>query len=93
MRTSIAAVVVALLLASGLGAPARAQGDATGGVDVRIWQGVNNATNLYISARAVGGSWFPLGTVPLVPEEGGDAGRPPPLPQHHRGGPAARRGS
>ena len=91
--------MVALLLASGLGAPARAQGDATAGVDVRIWQGVNNATNLHISARAVGGSWFPLGTVPLVPEEGGDAdGRlryrsitvAVPLPEAAREGATAR---
>ena len=91
--------VAALLLATVLGAPARAQDDATGAVDVRIWQGVRDAANLYISARAVGGSWFPLGTVPLVPEAGGDAdGRlryhsitvAVPLPEGSREGGTAR---
>ena len=42
---------------------ATAQSEAT--VEVRVWQGVSNASNLYISARPAGGSWRTLGTIPL----------------------------
>ena len=34
-------------------------------VQVRVWQAVGDAERLYISARAAGGSWRDLGTVPL----------------------------
>ncbi|MXX19016.1 MAG: hypothetical protein F4Z48_05945 [Dehalococcoidia bacterium] len=40
-----------------------AQSSAT--VEVRVWQGVSDAHNLYISARPEGGSWRTLGTIPL----------------------------
>ena len=35
------------------------------GVDVRVWQRLNAARSLYISARPRGGSWATLGTIPL----------------------------
>ena len=34
-------------------------------VQVRVWQSVGDARRLYVSARASGGSWRDLGTVPL----------------------------
>ena len=38
----------------------------TAGVEVRVWQSVRDATNLYVSARPADGAWGTLGTVPLV---------------------------
>ena len=40
-----------------------AQSEAT--VEVRVWQSVSDAHDLYISARPEGGSWRTLGTIPL----------------------------
>lgn len=37
----------------------------TTNVEVRVWQSVSDAGRLYLSARAVGGLWRDLGTVPL----------------------------
>lgn len=34
-------------------------------VEVRVWQSVGDATDLYVSARAAGGSWRALGIMPL----------------------------
>ena len=41
----------------------RREGDAV--VEVRVWQRVNDARGLFISARPRGGSWSTLGTIPL----------------------------
>ena len=38
---------------------------STANVEVRVWQSVGDAGVLYVSARAAGGSWRDLGTVPL----------------------------
>lgn len=35
---------------------------STANVEVRVWQSVSDAGNLYVSARAVGGSWRDFGT-------------------------------
>ena len=34
-------------------------------VEVRVWQSVSDALDLYISARPEGGAWGTLGTIPL----------------------------
>ena len=39
-------------------------------VEVRVWQNVNNARSIYISARPEGGSWATLGTIPLPLDDG-----------------------
>ena len=62
MKLSLLAA--SLLVALALGATtATAQSEAT--VEVRVWQGVSNASNLHISARPAGGSWRTLGTTRL----------------------------
>ena len=43
-------------------------------VEVRVWQDVNNARNIYISARPHGGSWRTLGTIPLPLDDGNGSG-------------------
>ena len=53
----VAALVVIVVLT------ALAQSTAT--VEVRVWQSVDDANSLYISARYAGGSWAALGTIPL----------------------------
>ena len=40
-------------------------GPAQVNVEVRVWQSVSDALDLYISARPEGGSWGTLGTIPL----------------------------
>ena len=42
----------------------------TANVEVRVWQDVNNALSIYISARPEGGSWAALGTIPLPLDDG-----------------------
>ena len=39
-------------------------------IEVRVWQNVNNARSIYISARPEGGSWATLGTIPLPLDDG-----------------------
>ena len=39
-------------------------------VEVRVWQAVRDARNIYISARPEGGSWATLGTIPLPLDDG-----------------------
>ena len=45
-------------------------GAATATVEVRVWQDVNNALSIYISARPEDGSWRTLGTIPLPLDDG-----------------------
>ena len=35
-------------------------------VELRVWQDVNDASNLYVSARPEGGDWRGFGTVPFT---------------------------
>ena len=43
---------------------------ATKDIEVRVWQSVNNARSIYISARPEDGSWATLGTIPLPLDDG-----------------------
>ena len=45
-------------------------GSGESDVEVRVWQNVNNARSIYISARPEGGSWATLGTIPLPLDDG-----------------------
>ena len=47
-----------------------AQDGNTAKVEVRVWQDVNDAESIYISARPEGGSWGTLGTIPLPLDDG-----------------------
>ena len=69
---SIAAIVLALATLAGAVGTARA-GDAppvaageTVVIEMRIWQHVEDADNIWISARPRGGRWDTLGTIPLA---------------------------
>ncbi len=53
------------LLAVGLIGVAVAQSDSGVVAEVRVWQEIDDPRNLYVSARAEGGSWETMGTVPL----------------------------
>lgn len=44
---------------------ATAEGDREAVVEVRVWQGVQDGSAIYFSARAAGGSWATLGTAPV----------------------------
>ena len=72
-RFAIAVLTAALLaavLTSATPAPARADSaEDTVIIELRVWQRVNDAENLWVSARPRGGRWDTLGTIPL-PEDG-----------------------
>ena len=81
MKGWIAGTLLATLAAVAVGAVAIAQEDppdptpepvteTTANVEVRVWQDVNNARNIYISARPEGGNWATLGTIPLPLDDG-----------------------
>ena len=53
------------LLAVGLLGVAVARTDSGVVAEVRVWQEVDDPQNLHVSARARGGSWETMGTVPL----------------------------
>ena len=68
LRIAIATVLAALFAA----APGAASGSAetepgvsTVTVEMRLWQDVNDAENVWLSARPEGGSWRTLGTIPF----------------------------
>ena len=64
----LAVAGLALLLGLAVAGPALARGGdgEAASVEVRIWQNVDDERDLYVSARAAGGSWRTLGTVPLA---------------------------
>ena len=64
MTKNIVIVALAVLLAV-LGTLALVMGQQRATVEVRVWEDVNDPERNYISARAAGGSWRDLGTVPL----------------------------
>ena len=45
-------------------------GTVTTTVEVRVWQDVNDALSIYVSARPEDGSWRTLGTIPLPLDDG-----------------------
>ena len=59
------ALVLALAGVAAVAAQSGPEAGSTANVEVRVWQGVGDAERLYVSARAAGGSWRDLGTVPL----------------------------
>ncbi len=65
----VVAGVLVLALASIVGPlPVSAEGESagsTGAIEVRVWQDVQDANGIRVSARATGGSWATLGTTPL----------------------------
>ena len=64
------ALLLAAVLTTAAPSPARADSDAdTVIIEMRVWQGVDDAENLWVSARPKGGRWDTLGTIPL-PEDG-----------------------
>ena len=80
MRNRIIAALVAILAVSAVVSVAIAQEEppdpapdpepVTANVEVRVWQDVNDARNIYISARPENGSWATLGTIPLPLDDG-----------------------
>ena len=81
MKGWIAGTLLATLAAAIVGAVAIAQEEppdptpepvteTTANVEVRVWQDVNNARSIYISARPEDGSWATLGTIPLPLDDG-----------------------
>ncbi len=69
LRSGMVAALLFLGIAVGGGSPAAqaAIAERVGAVivDLRIWQDVNDAENVWISARPEGGNWRELGTVPF----------------------------
>ena len=68
LRFAIATVLAALFAAApgaGLGSAETEAGVSTVTVEMRLWQDVHNAENVWISARPEGGSWRALGTIPF----------------------------
>ena len=75
-RSVAGAVTLLALVAAGISTSAVAAGDGERSassdaavIQLRIWQHVDDAENIWISARAQGGRWDTLGTIP-VPESG-----------------------
>ena len=58
------------LIAAGLVGVAVAQTDSGTAAEVRVWQATDDPLSIHVSARATGGSWDTLGTVPLALDGG-----------------------
>ena len=56
---------------AGLGSAETEAGVSTVTVEMRLWQDVHNAENVWMSARPQGGAWRTLGTIPF-PLDAGD---------------------
>ena len=67
-RIFIALVAVAI----GVGALGASQpyGDPTTNIELRVWQGIEDRTDIAIGARSIDGSWGALGMVPLPLDDG-----------------------
>ena len=64
---AVAGLALLLAVAVAVAGPALARGGGeAASVEVRVWQNVDDERDLYVSARAAGGSWRTLGTVPLA---------------------------
>ena len=74
MNRIVAILALAAIATVAVGTGAVAQEDpateTTANVEVRVWQDVNNARSIYISARPEDGSWATLGTIPLPLDDG-----------------------
>ena len=69
----LGAAVVFGLLAGPAAATTGGDGD-TAGVEVRVWQNVEDERGIYVSARPTGGSWRTLGTIALPLDDGFSSG-------------------
>ena len=68
LRIAIATVLAALFAAApgaAFGSAETEPGVSTVTVEMRLWQDVNDAENVWLSARPEGGSWRALGTIPF----------------------------
>lgn len=65
IAVGLAGALVALVGVAVVAAQSGTGPGSTANVEVRVWQHVGDAERLYVSARATGGSWRDLGTVPL----------------------------
>ena len=82
-RTTATVGALLLALAASAGVAGAESEDSAGGdtapveviVELRVWQNVNDAESLYVSARPEGGNWRTLGTIPLGLEHLESAGR------------------
>ena len=66
---AFAGAIAALLASFGIGDTALAESDDAGGetvvIELRIWQNVEDAEDIWLSARPRGGRWDTLGTIPF----------------------------
>ena len=67
----VLAALFAAAPGAGLGSAESEPGVSTVTVEMRLWQDVHNAENVWISARPQGGDWRTLGTIPF-PLDAGD---------------------
>ena len=67
------ALLLAVIASVGVGVADAESEDSAGGdtapvevvIELRVWQDVHAAENIWVSARPAGGSWRTLGTIPL----------------------------
>ena len=69
MRRLVIALVAAVIGLAALGA-AQPYGPSTTNIELRVWQGLDDGTDIAIGARAIDGSWHALGMVPLPLDDG-----------------------
>ena len=69
MRRLFVALSAAVIGVGALGA-SQPYGDPTTTIELRVWQGIEDRTDIAIGARATDGSWGALGMVPLPLDDG-----------------------
>ena len=72
-QASVRRLFIALVAtAIGVGALGAAQpyGDPTATIELRVWQGIEDRTDIAVGARATDGTWGALGMVPLPLDDG-----------------------
>ena len=82
-RATLTAGALLLAVIASVGVADAESEDSAGGdtapvevvIELRVWQDVHAAENIWVSARPSGGSWRTLGTVPLGLEHIESAGR------------------
>ena len=65
VRRLFIALVAAVIGVGALGA-AQPYGHPTTNIELRVWQGIEDRTDIAIGARATDGTWGALGRVPLL---------------------------
>ena len=72
LRTGVLFTIAAVLSVVASIATAEAEGEGVGEtvvVELRIWQNVDDAEDIWLSARPAGGDWDDLGTFPFQFDE------------------------